>query len=74
MPSRTSRHLAEHARYLLLKYFLFTSAIVFLHSAFVYGSTGIATGMGRDKRLGNLGLAAYLGVVGLVEPGEPPVD
>jgi hypothetical protein len=35
-----------------------TSAIVFLHSAFVYGNTGIAAGAGSDKRFGGFGLTA----------------
>jgi hypothetical protein len=50
----------------LLKYFLLTSPIVFLHSACVYGSTGIDTGGDSDKRFGSTGLAACVGVVGLV--------
>lgn len=68
MRSNTSTHLAEQARYLLLKYFRFTSAIVFLHSALVQGSSGRATGVRRDKRWGKDGLAASVGLVGLVEP------
>lgn len=74
MPSRTSIHRAEHARYLLPKYFLLTSAIVFLHSAFVYGNTGSGAGAGSDRHFCGLGLTAYVGVVGLVEKVEPPVD
>jgi hypothetical protein len=74
MPSRTSRHLAEHARYLFPKYFLLTSPMVFLHSACVYGSMGMAAGAGSDKRLGIFGLAAYVGVFGLVEAGGPAYD
>jgi hypothetical protein len=76
MPSRISTHLAEQARYLLPKYFLFTSAMAFLHSACVYGSTGRAAGAEIDRRFGGFGLVAactcdeYLGFVGLVEGVE----
>jgi hypothetical protein len=58
----------------LLKYFLLTSPIVFLHSASVYGRTGIGTGAGNEERLCSIGLAAYVGVVGLVELGELLAD